>query len=213
MRAPQQVVNTAVTAIAWVLGFLLSHGLQKCLARRLFDSTVNERPTDILVSTEPYGLVEFIWKVRNSVYSARTRVICNLLPYVLAIALSQLITFSTSGVSATASTAHGSSVPVIGSVSNSTSRAIDTLSIETLLSLEQGEVEGGSYPFLLGSPELGNYGSNVTGGLEWGLQFDSGSSSTVNNPDLRIYGSYYTVEQDGEGEGKWYNKCKRPPGV
>lgn len=101
---------------------------------------------------------------------------------------------------------------MIGSVSNSTSKTIDTLSIAMLLSLEQGEVEGGSYPFLLGSPELGNYGSNVTG-LEWGLQFDIGSASTENNPDLTIFGSYYTVEQDGEGEGKWSNNCKRPPFV
>lgn len=208
IRAPQQVVNTMVTAIASVLGILLNQGLQKCLARRVWESTTKGRPTDILVSSGLNGLPEFYWKVRNTVYSARTRVICNLLPYILVIAVLQLVEFSTSGVLATASTTHGSSVPVIGSVSNSTNRPIETLSIEALLSLEQGEVEGGAYPFLLGSPELGNYGSNVTG-LEWGLKFDIGSSSTVDNPILTIYGSDYTVEQDGEGEGKWSNTGRR----
>lgn len=149
----------------------------------------------MLVSGDMDGLKEFFWKVRYSSGSDRRRVIRDLLPYVFVIAVLQLVPYSTSGVSATVSTKEGRSVNVIGSLTNGAERPIETLSVRALLSLKRGDEDGGAAPFILGSPELGNYGTNVTG-LDWRVSFSAGPSVA------RVYGTPYTVEQDGEGRGE-----------
>lgn len=153
------------------------------------------RTTDMLVSGNMDGLKEFYWKVHHSSGSDRMRVICDLLPYVFVIAVLQLIPYSTSGISATVSTKQGRSVTVVGSLFNGAELPIETLSVGALLSLKRGDVAGGAAPFLLGSLELGNYGSKVTG-LDWRVSFSAGPSVAF------AYGTRYTVEQDGEGNGE-----------
>lgn len=155
----------------------------------------------MLVSGDMDGLKEFFWKVGYSSGSDKKRVILDLLPYVLVIAVLHLVPYSTSGVSATVSTKQGRSVTVIGSLYNATTTPIETLSVDALVSLRQGEVKGGAAPLLLGSPELGNYGTNTTG-LEWSLTFST-RTTTDDSPNLTMYGSTYTSEQDGEGNGDY----------
>ena len=98
------------------------------------------------------GLKDFAWKVFHSAGGERMRCFGDLLPYIIVIAILQLIPFSTSGVSATAGLKQGRSVTVIGSLSDPDNEPIDTLSLEALKDLQLGER---SAPFLFGSPELG----------------------------------------------------------
>lgn len=193
-----EVVNTLVTVIATALLVFLSPGLQKWLARRYWERTARGNTTDILVSEGFSGFSEFVWKVRHSTGTDRIRVIRDLLPYVVVIAMLQLLPYSTAGIGATAFQKDGSSVKVIGSLATPSGEVIETLSLDTLKALRRGEIEGGAAPFLLGSPELGNYGTNVTG-LDWRLSYSD--SDETNMMDLTIFGDNYNVEQDGAGNG------------
>ena len=155
----------------------------------------------MLVSKGFDGFTEFVWKVFHSAGGERMRMIGDLLPYIVIIAILQLIPFSTSGVSATAGLKQGRSVMVIGSLRDPAYEPIDTLSLEALMDLQLGERAA---PFLLGSPELGNYGTNVSS-LAWSVYYSgvsTGSMTIDGGPDLKIYGSGYTVEQDGVGMGE-----------
>ena len=147
------------------------------------------------------GFMEFAWKVFHSAGGERMQLIGDLLPYVVIIAILQLTSFSSSGVSATAGLKQGRPVTVIGSLSDPAYEPIDTLSLEALKDLQLGER---SAPFLFGSPELGNYGTSVSN-LTWSVFYSgvsTGSMTDGGGPNLKTHGSSYTVEQDGKGMGE-----------
>lgn len=200
-----EIVNTLVTIIATALAIFLSSGLHMWLVRRYWKRMARGGPTDMLLLQGVEGLSEFVWKARHSAVGDRARVICDLLPYVLVIATLQLLPYSTSGVSATASEKEGSPVKVIGTLASPAGEPIETLDLATLWSLQKGETAGGAAPFLLGSPELGNYGTDVTG-LDRRFYFSgtpTSSETAWGATDLTIFGSDYTVEQDGAGLGTY----------
>ncbi len=204
-----EVLNTLVTAVATALILFLAPGLQKWLSRRHWNAVSRGKTSDLIVSEGFHGVCEFAWKVRQSagVGGERRRVLRDLLPYVLVIAGLNLLPFSTSGVGANASEKDGSAVTVIGSLANPAGDMVETLDLENLLALQRGEFNGESAPFLLGSPELLNYGTDVVG-LDWGVYFsgtfsDSTTETEDGATDLRIYGDGYAVEQDGVGEGTY----------
>lgn len=204
-----EVVNTLVTAVAAALIVFLTPGLQRWLSRRHWNSVSRGETSDLLVSEGFDGVREFFWKVHQ--HSAgggeRGRVIRDLLPYVLVIAGLQLLPFSTSGVGANTSDKNGTAVKVIGSLANPTADMVETLDLNNLWYLQRGDFDGEAAPFLLGSPELFNLGTNVIG-LDWGVRFsgvhvDSSTETEDGATDLRIFGDRFTVEQDGPGEGTY----------
>lgn len=202
-----EVVNTIVTAVATALVLFLTPGLQKWLSRRYWNTVSRGKTKDLLVSGGFDGFGEFIWKVHRTSAEGteRGRVIRDLLPYAVVIAGMQLLPFSTSGVGASASQKDGSPVKVVGSVANPAGEVIETLNLAKLEALQKGDINGEATPFLLGSPELFNFGTSVVG-LEWGVSFpgtDGDSSTEDGDPDLTIFGDGFLVEQDGKGFGTY----------
>ncbi|CAN0507797.1 unnamed protein product [Ectocarpus sp. 12 AP-2014] len=204
-----EVLNTLVTAVATMLILFVSPGLQKWLSRRYWNTVSQGKTRHLLVSDGFDGFREFVWKVRRPSVGGteRRRMVLDLLPYVLVIAGLQLLPFSTSGVGADSVQQDGSSVTVVGSLANPTGDIIETLDLTNLWSLQKGEFNGDATPFLLGSPELFNYGTDVVG-LDWGVYFsgtgtDDSTETEDGATDLKIYGERYTVEQDGEGQGTY----------
>ena len=210
-----EALNTLVTLVATALILFLTPGLQKALSRRHRNSLSRGETPDLLVSEGLDGVLEFFWKVRRTSSQSssaaggreRRRVIRDLAPYVLVITGLNLLPFSTSGVGATASQRDGSPVKVIGSLANPSGEVVETLDLPTLWALQRGDVGGEAAPFLLGSPELLNHGTDVTG-LDWsvlfsGTDFENATETASNTTDLRIFGHNYTVERDGAGEGTY----------